>query len=94
MEYILKICGIKSSCNTNYTIEHVKALAGLLISDFYSTENDITTMELISGLTFSILGDFDAPLDEDSTIQEDIKKTNRNIKKLQAYFRKTGGTND
>lgn len=94
MEYIIKICGTKTHCNTNYGTKHLEVLVGLLINDFLDNENDLTVMELISGLTFSILGDFDAPLEEESTIKEDIKKTKRNIKKLQAYFRNAGGTND
>lgn len=86
-EYIIKICGIKSGCNNNFNKKHIKYLVSLMSEKFYIERKiDATLMELIAGITFAITGDFEASLEEDGDVLDDIKKTQENLDKLEDYF--------
>lgn len=86
-EYIVKVCGIKSGCNNNFSIKHIKYLVSLMSEKFYIERKiDATLMELIAGLTFAITGDFDTVLSENEDVLDDINKTRENLEKLERYF--------
>lgn len=86
-EYLIKICGIGTNCNTNYGKKHIRYLVDLL-SDKFCGERKIQPelLELISGLTFSVTGNFEATLDDDADIVDDIKKTQENLDRLEDYL--------
>lgn len=84
---IVKICGIKTNCNSNFEKRHIKYLISLLHEKFY-TERKIQPelLELIAGITFSITGNFEAILDDDADILDDVKKSQENLDRLEDYF--------
>ena len=43
-------------------------------------------LELIAGLSFAITGNFEAMLDDDSDVLDDIQRTEKNLDKLITYF--------
>lgn len=77
---VMKICG--NGTNTNFDILHTRKLLHLIFAEYRNNNNDVELMELISGFTFALLGDFDAVLEEDSTLEEDKQKTIENIDML------------
>ena len=88
-EYIVKICGIETNCNTNYGKKHIKYLVDLLSGKFYGERRiQPELLELISGLTFSVTGNFEATLDDDADVLDDIKKTQENLDRLEEYLRR------
>lgn len=81
----IKIVGKNFNCN--FGVEKVKKLMTILNSEFNKEKcNDVDLMELIAGLSFVILGDFDCALDEYSTLEEDREKTIENLDKLKNYL--------
>jgi hypothetical protein len=85
MKEMIKICGKNYNCNFDET--HTRKLIDILVQEFNKeTCNDIDLMELIAGISFAILGDFDAILDKDTSLEQDIQKTLNNIDKLNNYL--------
>lgn len=86
-ENILKICGLKTNCNNNLNKKNIKYLVNLLHEKFYCERRiQPELLELIAGLTFSITGDFDAVLDDDADVLDDVKKTQENLDKLEDFL--------
>lgn len=79
-ENVMKICG--NGANTNFDILHTRKLLHLLFAEYQDNKNDVELMEIISGFAFALLGDFDASLEEESTLEKDKQKTIENIDKL------------
>ena len=81
----IKVCGKK--CNANFNLEHTKKIITILTSEFRSYEGyDVELMEIIAGLSFAILGDFDCILSDEQSLEEDKKQTIINIDKLLNYL--------
>ena len=84
---IVKVCGIETNCNCNFDKKHIKYLVSLLHDKFYSERRiEPNLLECIAGFTFAITGDFEASLDGDGDILDDIKKTQENLDKLEYYL--------
>ena len=79
-ENVMKICG--NEANTNFDILHTRKLLHLLFAEYQDNKNDVELMEIISEFAFALLGDFDASLEEESTLDKDKQKTIENIDKL------------
>lgn len=80
----IKICGNNFNCN--YGIKHIKKIINLLIERFNKEPKDRENNELIAGLTFVLLNDFDGTLEQYANIHEDIDKTIENINKLNKFL--------
>jgi len=84
---IVKVCGIETNCNCNFDKKHIEYLVNLLHDKFYCERRiEPNLLECIAGLTFVITGDFEASLDNDADILDDIKKTQENLDRLENYF--------
>lgn len=82
----MKICGIKTNCNSNFEKRHLKYLVELLEEKFYNERHiQPELLEIIAGLNFAILGNFEATLDEDNDVLDDVKKTDTNLDQLIDY---------
>lgn len=82
---IIKICGKNSNCN--FDVIHTRKLLNYLFVAFRNMEGyDTDLMEIISGFSFALLGDFDCLLSEDSSLKEDKEKTMQNIDKLNNFL--------
>lgn len=79
-ENVMKVCG--NGSNTNFDILHTRKLLCLLFAEYKDNKNDVELMEIISGFAFALLGDFDAVLEDDSTLEKDKQKTIENVDKL------------
>ena len=91
MRDIIKVCGNK--CNANFDLEHTKKIITILSTRFKEYNGyDIELMEVIAGFSFAILGDFDCILEDESSLEEDKRKTLDNIDKLCNYL--YGGYHD
>ena len=87
MENIVKIYGLKTNCNNNLNKKNLKYLVSLLHDKFYCERRiQPELLELIAGFTFSITGDFDAVLDDDADVLDDVKKTQENLDKLEDFL--------
>lgn len=84
-EEIITVIGKNFNCR--FDIEHTKKIINILIGEFNKDRcNDVELMEIIAGLSFVILGDFECGLEENSSIKEDREKTLENIDKLNTYL--------
>ena len=84
MDKVIKICG--KNCNANFDIDHTRTLLNLLFVEYRNNKYNINLMELIAGFTFALTGDFDCTLGEESTLEQDDKKTLDNIDKLNNWL--------
>lgn len=82
---IIKICGKNSNCN--FDVIHTRKLLNYLFVAFRNMEGyDTDLMEIISGFSFALLGDFDCLLSEDSSLEQDKEKIIKNIDKLNNFL--------
>lgn len=87
MENVIKVSGIKTNHNSNFSKKHTKYLISLLSDKFYKERHiQPELLELIAGLNFAITGNFEAVLDDDADIVDDIRKTEKNLDELIFYI--------